>query len=406
MKILVFSHKLDVGGAQVNAIEITEALRDLHGHDVALFATPGPMVKVVEEKRLPFLPAPVTNDRPSVAMTRALSEAIRRERPDVIHVWDSSQWLVSYYAVNLFKRIPIVLTDMGSDDVPRHLPKSLPTTFGTPELVERARMAGRRRAALLLPPVDVYRNAPDAVDPRSFREHYGLKNNEIAIVTVSRLANSMKAESLRRTIETIRALGRDLPLRFFIVGDGEARVELERLASQTNNELGRVAVVLTGELLDPRLAYAAADIVIGMGGSALRGMAFAKPAIIVGVQAFSAPFTPETAESFYYKGMYGKGDGSPSNARLIADVRALCEHPDQFLALGEFSRQFVAQHFSLESVSAHLAEFCRAAVADVPQFHIAAADGLRTSLVVLGRRFVPDRLRRRVKRYELEKQRG
>ena len=39
MKILVFAHHLEIGGTQVNAIEISAALRDLHGHDVVLFAT-------------------------------------------------------------------------------------------------------------------------------------------------------------------------------------------------------------------------------------------------------------------------------------------------------------------------------------------------------------------------------
>jgi hypothetical protein len=52
MKILVFAHHLEIGGTQVNAIEISAALRDLHGHNVVLFATPGPMVKLIEKKGL------------------------------------------------------------------------------------------------------------------------------------------------------------------------------------------------------------------------------------------------------------------------------------------------------------------------------------------------------------------
>jgi len=154
--------------------------------------------------------------------------------------------------------------------------------------------------------------------------------------------------------------------------------------------LGRVAVVLTGALVDPRPAYAAADIVVGMGGSALRGMAFGKPVIIVGAQGFSVPFTPETAESFYYKGIYGAGDGSSDNARLVGDIRRLAEHPEKSQALGEFSRQFVIKHFALETVSERFAEFCNVAVANQPRLHVAVADGLRTAAVwVKERRFMP-----------------
>ena len=38
MKILVFAHHLELGGTQTNAIELAAAVRDRHGHDVALFA--------------------------------------------------------------------------------------------------------------------------------------------------------------------------------------------------------------------------------------------------------------------------------------------------------------------------------------------------------------------------------
>jgi glycosyltransferase involved in cell wall biosynthesis len=352
---------------------------------VVLYATPGPNVKLVEEKGLRFLPAPDARFHPSLRRMRALREAVRREGPDLIHVWDWWQCLEAYYAVHLPMRIPMVVTGMMMD-VTRLLPKALPTTFGTPELVDLAKATGRRRVELLLPPVDVHLNAPNAVDPQPFRQQYGIEDSDITVVTVSRFEWFLKGESLVRTIDAIRSLGRDLPLRFVIVGDGMMRAKLERLAGATNADLGRPAVVLTGMLPDPRLAYAAADIVVGMGGSALRGMAFGKPVIIVGEKGFSVPLTPETAEFVYYKGMYGQGDGSPSNVRLEADIRGLVEHPGQLPVLGEFSRQFVLRHFSLEEVSAHLAEICRGAAAEVPQLYVTAVDALRTAAVYLRER--------------------
>jgi hypothetical protein len=187
---------------------------------------------------------------------------------------------------------------------------------------------------------------------------------------------------------------------FMIVGDGDARAELEQMADQTNTELGRPAVVLTGEMLDPRPAYAAADIVIGMGGSALRGMAFAKPVIIVGASGFSAALTPETAESFYYKGIYGVGDGSLDNVGLVGDIRGLATFAHQLPALGAFSREFVLRHFSVEDVSARLSAFCCTAVARRPRFHVAAVDGLRTALIYWGGRFVPKVVRKLGRKYE------
>jgi glycosyltransferase involved in cell wall biosynthesis len=385
MKILVFAHHLEVGGTQVNAIELAAALRDFHGFDVVLFATPGPMVKLVEDKGLRFLPAPDARRHPSFARMKALREAVRQERPDLIHVWDWWGCLDTYYAVHLSMRVPMLVSDMMMS-LTRILPKGLPTTFGTPEIVDRARAAGRQRVQLLLPPVDVERNAPTAVDPEPFRVRYGIKDGDITIVTVSRLASWLKSESLIRTVDAVRTLGRDLPVRLMIVGDGTERVKLERLADKVNRELKRRAVILTGALLDPRPAYAAANVVVGMGGSALRGMAFGKPVVVVGERAFSAPFTPETESFFYYKGICGLGDGSPGNERLVADIRAFAERLEQLPALGKFSRQFVVRHFSLNTISAQLAEFCLCAAAEAPCFWSTTADGLRTAAIYLRER--------------------
>jgi len=46
------------------------------------------MVKLVEEKGLRFLPAPEAHVHPSPARMRASRDAVRRERPDLLHVWD------------------------------------------------------------------------------------------------------------------------------------------------------------------------------------------------------------------------------------------------------------------------------------------------------------------------------
>jgi glycosyltransferase involved in cell wall biosynthesis len=385
MKILVFAQHLELGGTQVNAIELAAALRDVHGFEVVLFAGPGPMAKVVHEKGLRLLLAPEATYHPSPVRIRALCSAVREERPDILHVWDWWQCLDAYYAVHLRRRIPMVVSDMMMG-LTRLLPKNLPTTFGTPEVVDQAKAAGRGRVELMLPPVDVHLNAPNRVDSASFRRRYGIEDGDVTLVTVSRLAHWMKSESLLRTIDAVRTLGRDLPLRFVIVGEGTAQARLQQLADKVNNELKRSAVILAGALVDPRPAYAAADVVVGMGGSALRGMAFGKPVIIVGERSFSATLTPETAASFYYKGIYGVGCGDPSNSNLVAHIRRLANHPGQRSILGQFARQFVVQHFALETISARFAEFCRCALAEKPRFGTAAVDGLRTAAVYLRER--------------------
>lgn len=387
MKLLVCAHRLEIGGTQTNAIELAAALRDRHGYDVVLFATPGPLRQRVEELGLRLLPAPDAAVHPSPARIRALRAAVRQERPDLLHAWDWWQCLDAYYGIHLPLRVPLLVTDMMMD-LTRLLPKAVPTTFGIPVLVEQARAAGRRWVELLLPPVAVDHNAPGAVAVAAdaFRQRYALKADDITLVTVSRLSHWMKADSLHRSLAAVRCLGRELPLRLLIVGDGLARAELARQAQQINAELGRAAVTLTGMLVDPRPAYAAADIVIGMGGSALRAMAFGKPVIVVGEQGFALPFDASTAATFYYQGLYGRGDGDPANASLQSAIRTLASQPGQHPALGQYARQFVLRHYALETVSARLAGFCERAVNETIPWPVAALDGLRTAGVYLRER--------------------
>jgi glycosyltransferase involved in cell wall biosynthesis len=273
-------------------------------------------------------------------------------------------------------------------EVDRILPKNVPTTFGTPQLVDEARAHSRRSVRLLLPPVDVRHNAPGVVDAEAFRKQWGVSGSHVTLVTVSRLDDQMKGESLFRTAEAVRTLGAELPIQFVVVGDGTARPALEERAKAINSELGRTAIILTGQLVDPRPAYACADVAICMGGSALRAMAFGKPVIVVGEQGFSSVLSPDTAESLHYNGIYGRGNHNTNNDHLPVSIRRLVENSELRKSLGPFSREFVLRHFTLEAVCAGLDEFCRDAGTQVPKVHHMAADVFRTAAIyVKERRF-------------------
>ena len=385
MKILVYAHRLEVGGTQVNAIELAAALRDAHGFDVVLFAQAGPMVSLVQEKRLRYVPAPDARFHPSFARMHALRDLVRREQPDLLHVWDWWQCLDAFYSVHLPYRLPMVVTDMMMEFT-RVLPRYVPITFGVPALADMALQRGYRRAVPLVPPVDIVTNAPAAVDAREFRERWSIDDEEIVLVTVSRLSEWMKAESLVRAIEAVEALGATLPVRLVIVGDGSIRGLLQQRASNVNATLGREAITLTGPLLDPRPAYAAADVVIGMGGSALRGMAFAKPTVVVGKDGFAMIFSPETKDWFYRHGLYGEVRPDRGLDRLVDHLRTLACDARQRHELGAFSRRYVVETYSLEHGAARLAESCRIAAVDRPRTPHLVADAIRTSAIYLRER--------------------
>ncbi|SFC73804.1 glycosyltransferase [Tropicimonas isoalkanivorans] len=393
MKLLVFAHHLELGGTQINAIELSTRLRDMHGFDVVVHATEGPALSILKSKALRYIPAPDARLHPSPARIAALRSVVSQERPDLIHAWDWWQGLEAYYGVHLMRGTPLLITDMMMD-LTRSMPRRIPTTFGFAGLVRKADAAGWKNTHLLLPPVDVDFNAAGIVDGKAFRTALAVRDEDILLVSVSRLANHMKSECLERAIAVVGELGASLPLRLVLVGNGEAGPRLQAMADAANRSLGREAVTLYGAMSDPRAAYDAADVVIGMGGSALRGMAFSKPLIVVGEKGFARTFTPEAAPDFIETGMFGIGDGDPRNVALSQAIRGLATSSGPRTELGAFGRDFVTGNHGLDAVAATLAGYCRNTVAQSRRsLNNTAADALRTGFYYMReRRFrVPSR---------------
>ena len=113
-------------------------------------------------------------------------------------------------------------------------------------------------------------------------------------------------------------------------------------------------IQLPGATLDPRPAYAAADAVIGMGSSALRAMAHAKPVVVQGERGFARLYDHESASLFDYTGFYGLGDGK-SGAVLVAEaLRALIASPELRANLGTFGAKAVQDRYSLRAAAGHV----------------------------------------------------
>jgi L-malate glycosyltransferase len=381
MKIMVFLHDLVLGGTTVNAVEMGAALQRNHGHEVVFFGTPGPLAPLVAAHGMRLIEAPVTKYHPSPHRMQALRAAYRQEKPDVVHAWEPWACMDTYGALHLPWGVPMLVTDMQMH-VLAGMPKSVPITFGTPALAQTARAAGHRHVHVLLPAVDMDHNRPGVVDATDFKHLHHIQPDELTMVTVSRLEAALKGESLQRTMAAVHTIGLTHPqlrLRWLLVGDGLARDALQAQATRVNVALRRDAVTLTGALQDPRVAYSAADFVVGMGGSALRGMAFAKPTLVVGEQGFCALLDPNadptTAQYFEHHGLFGRGhcvwtgdqaisdaQRSVNNAVLEHALLSLMQRRDAWPTLGLASRSWVQTRFGLSTVASTLHTLCEATV--------------------------------------------
>ncbi|WP_205650211.1 glycosyltransferase [Actinoplanes solisilvae] len=388
LNIAVYPHDMAMGGSQLNAIELAAAVRDL-GHRVTVVGDDGELVEMVHDLGLRHVPVPASRRRPSPAVTRQLRRMIRDEGLDIIHGYEWPPGLEA--AAATFPRGgPAAVCTVMSMAIAPFLPRDMSLVVGTRALQEQAARGRRGPTHLIEPPVDVEANAPGhPVD--DFRTRFDLRDDHPAgptvdVVVVCRLVPELKLEGVLTAIDVVGELARDLPVRLIVVGDGNARDLVRERAAKADARAGRRAVVLTGQLFDPRPAYAAADVMLGMGGSALRSLAFAKPLVVQGEQGFWKLLTPESRDLFLHQGWYGVADDpAAGHQRLAAILRSVIADAGMRSTLGAFGRELAVSRFSLgraavvqESIYREALEAARRPVLGQ------AADGLRSAVGVGG----------------------
>lgn len=368
MKIIVYPHDLNMGGSQLNAIELGAAMRDL-GHEVIIFGRPGSLVSYIDELGLEFIEAPAPGKRPSLRIARALRDLSHERGIDVIHGYEWPPALEAVYASRIGAKAVPVATVM-SMAIPPFIPLRVPLAVGTEQIADFERQQGRTQVALIEPPVDSVSNAPDqAGDVAGFIRDHQLDADAIRLVVVTRLVPELKLEGILSAVRAMPAIDAATSSRvqLVIVGDGGARAQVEAESVKVNELLGRRAVVLTGQLADPRPAYAAADVMIGMGGSALRALAFAKPLIVQGENGFWRLLTPETLPEFLWGGWYGHGDGVELGEAAFASIADVIVSDAPLRAeLGQFGRDLIEKRFALPNIARLQDEIYRRAVSDRP----------------------------------------
>jgi glycosyltransferase involved in cell wall biosynthesis len=368
MRIIVYPHAMEIGGSQLNAIQLAGAVRD-RGHEVIVVAEPGPLVDVVRDLSLEYVPIPEKRRRPSFAVARQLTKLVRERSVDVVHGYEWPPAVEAFYGPRLRLGTPVIATILSSSIVP-FFPKAVPLLVGTEQLQYSAREAGYPSVNLMEPPVDTGRDQPGVCGDAAteFRARYTADPALPVAVMVCRLVPDLKRESLLTACGAVEELALSgMPAQLVIVGDGPIRAEVAARADQANRRAGRKVVTLAGELADPRPAYDAADVVLGMGGSALRALAFAKPLVVVGERGFSELLTERTAPMFLAGGWYGLGPGSQGEGTtgMRRAMAAVLNDPLLAIELGAYGRDLVLNRFSLRSAAELQEEEYRQAIADV-----------------------------------------
>ena len=308
VRVVVYPHSMEIGGSQLNAVELAGAVQAL-GHEVVVVGEQGPLNDTVERLPLELAPVPLERSRPSPTVVRTLVQLVGRRRIDVVHGYEWPPAVEAFLGPRTITSAAVVGTIMSASVAPSgillHAPRGRDPSSRAIEPGPKA-IDG---SLVIEPPVDVESNSP-LFAAGSFRGEYGLDAHSVLIVVVCRLVRELKLEGLLTACDAVTTLvteGRNVQLA--VVGDGDERHAVRRQADEANARAGRTVVATTGELDHPLPAYSAADIILGMGGSALRGMAFAKPLVVQGELGYWKTCTLESVDEFLIGGWYGRADG-------------------------------------------------------------------------------------------------
>ena len=353
MRILVYPHAMEIGGSQLNAVELAGALLD-RGHEVTVYSEPGPLVAKVHDLGVDHVVRKHSALRPGATTAMDLRRLVHERGIEVIHGWEWPPILEAYAASGPSQRCAVVGTVMSMSVAP-FIPAGVPLTVGTERIL--AARAPRHHGPLVLmePPVDTTAQTAQAGAAQTLPGVPDAPGTPtIAIVT--RLVPELKLEGILTAVRAVAALARTRPVRLVVVGDGPAHARVAAEVAEANVGLDQPAVLMTGELSDPRPAYALADICLGAGGSALKVMSFAKPLVVHGEGGYFETLRPETAPHFLDNGWYGVDDRSPAEAQahLQELLERLLDEPDSWAELGALGRDLAVDRYSLIAAAGDL----------------------------------------------------
>lgn len=364
MKVLVTVNSLILGGSQLNAIDLAVAAAPhgvrsvIVGFRSTLPDSGASLLDAAGERGVTLRVLDVPTDTTSAAP--ALARIADEHDVDLVHAYGGWDLRPAFLGPCRWGRRPLVQTVYEMYVSSQTYPNQ-PLVVGTGYLLDEQTEVHPGQVDLISPPVDLTTDTP-AHDPDGFVATFGLDPSRCRIVIVSRLAAAMKELGIRQTIEAMGLLDRD-HVDLLVVGSGDAESRLRSAGERVNGRLGRPAVTFCGAMHDPRGAYAAADVVIGMGSSAARALAFGRPLIVCGEQGWYRTFTRDTAQKLFRNSFWSQRADPDPVAGLAQQIRDLVDDADRRRDLGRYGREFAEAHFGLELMAERLVDVYERALA-------------------------------------------
>ena len=368
--ILQIIPRLDTGGAELSAIEITEAIVRAGGQ--ALVATGGgrmaARITACGGEIVPF-PAGTKNPLRIWANARALERLIGERGVDLIHARSRAPAWSALLAARR-TRIPFVTTYHGAyaengrlkwlyNSVMARADVVIANSEYTAGLIRQRYGTPDERIRVIHRGVDLARYRPEAVSPvrvEALRQAWGVAPGQPVILQAARLTAWKGQRVLIEAAALLRDRGQLGRAIIVLAGDAQGRGTGDMLRREAAAHGLDGCVRLVGHVDDMAAAFASAHVTViastepeAFGRTATEAQALGCPVIATAIGAppetiLAAPRTPQSGAT----GWLVPPADAPALATALAAALAL--PTDVRMALGARARAHVARHFTLDEM--------------------------------------------------------
>lgn len=360
-KILMALMGLEIGGAETHVVELSKELKK-QGYEIIVASNGGVYEKELAEAGIRHFSVPL-NERNIFKMARSyflLKRIIKKEKVDIVH---SHARIPSFVCGLLKKRMKnkftfvtsahwVFYTGMGLKYISDWGQKVIAVSDDIREYLMENYRVRYEDIFVTINGIDTEKFSPDT-DPSAIRAEFALQAGEPTLVYVSRMDES-RALVARQLIAIAPRLAKAIPdLRMLIVGGGDVYEELLEKAKESNAQIGRECITMTGGRTDINELVSVGDVFVGVSRAALEAMAAEKPVIVAGNEGYIGLFGKEKLELARENNFCCRGCEMSGEELLYRDiVHTFSEMTEEERrALGAYGREVIFQYYSVTKMA-------------------------------------------------------
>lgn len=358
MKIFLTTMAMGIGGAETHVYELSLALLQ-RGHDVTIISAGGDFMNHLVNRGVKHIYAPMNihSVKAVFASYRILHDAVKKEKPDIIHAHARIPAFVSHYVAKKF-RIPFVTTDHGKFELSflnRLMTKWGDKTIAVSEdlkeyLLENYNVK-KENVFLTINGINTDVFTPYNKKNERLSDELNIPADAKVILTVSRLDDTAFRCS-EELIECAKEIHKSVPkTRILIVGDGNLFDSIKQRAEKINSELGIEYIIFAGSRTDIYNFCSIADVFCGVSRAAMEAAASGKPILLAGNGAYFGVLNEKNlaaAESYNFT---CRGVSGFDKEKFVNDIIWALNNNCEAQETSAFLRNYVINNLSAKKMT-------------------------------------------------------